>query len=326
MLGNGWLENFDQLQALAFKPEAGPTEAQVRGSVKSLSEGLSLTEEALINYQSWFKRSTRFPFRVVFPFARYLRKGGKVYNLTTGEEYIIKEKISVDQNVLPDIQDSVVELSGNVPPANTDRLRLDREMLVNFHEAYPKSFVSSYKFSGGALTADMNAGPWKDTVTYLVVHGTPGGMGSRFFGSPAESKHRFRRNIETTDPGFMAEQFGKVEDNLIQFDCWAQSNSDATDILDWFKIFMELYIGVLKWNGIQDIRYWDRGVDELVTRWRSDIVNRTIRYVYRVESIYSVIQRKISSVDIYVSLTGLPRYEDQVVGLPTGETISFTHS
>jgi len=305
LFADGVYENFDQLPYLEYR-ELGRSnsEPQQRQDSLTLREALDMISECLQNYQSWFDRPSGEPWRVCFPFSRYLRQGAKVYNLTTNSEYIIKQKIDPGIASAHWINDNVVELEGEIAPLLTDRLRLDRELLVDFYAAYPKSFASTYKFEGGGLVADDNAGPWKDTVTYLITRSEPGSFGDRYFQSPREVKPRFRRVQEITDKGYLATVFGKCEDNLVQFDCWSIQNDRADEILEWLKGFFELYTGVFKWNGLQDVSFWDRGVDELSTRWRADIVNRTLRYVLRTEAITAHIHRKLSAVQIFTSLTG----------------------
>ena len=303
MFGNGTYENFDQLPYLEYCT-IDRSLPQRREDALTLREALDMISECLQNYQSWFDRQDGDPWRVAFPFARYLRQGAKVYNLTTDAEYTIKRKLDPGISSARWIKDNVVELEGRIAPQLTDRLRLDKEMMVDFFPAYPKSFASTYKFEGGGLVAENEAGPWKDTVTYLVTRSEPGSFGDRYFQSPREVKPRFRTTQEVSDRGYLATVFGKCEDNLVQFDCWSTQNDRADELLEWLKGFFELYAGVIKWNGLQDLSFWDRGVDELSTRWRADIVNRTIRYVFRTEAITADIQRKLSAVSIFPSLTG----------------------
>lgn len=75
--------------------------------------------------------------------------------------------------------------------------------------------------------------------------------------------------------------WGQWFDNLVQFDCYTTNNLEANKLIFWFEDFMDLYIPVLRYNGVDQILYWQRTQDQTTERYRDDIEIRKIQYYFR---------------------------------------------
>src|SRR5438309_711787 len=62
---------------------------QRRLSNVSVDDSLLIVKEALKDNQAFFLIESNQPFRVKFPYSRYLKKGDPITNLTSGEVYTI---------------------------------------------------------------------------------------------------------------------------------------------------------------------------------------------------------------------------------------------
>jgi hypothetical protein len=110
--------------------------------------------------------------------------------------------------------------------------------------------------------------------------------------------------------------WGQWFDNLVQFDCWSISNQEANNLIYWFEDFMDLYTTILKINGVAEVLYWQRHVDNIVERWRDDIDNRTIQYYFKTEKLRVKRTRNLRQFDIRIKVSH--RGEPLLTGEPTG--------
>jgi len=108
------------------------------------------------------------------------------------------------------------------------------------------------------------------------------------------------------------EVYGQWFDNLVQFDCWSASNSQANALITWFEDFMELYTPVLKQNGVAEMLYWERLQDQTIERWRNDIDNRTIRWFFRTEKLRVRRRRNFRNFVFRLSV-GSPNHFDETI-------------
>jgi hypothetical protein len=113
------------------------------------------------------------------------------------------------------------------------------------------------------------------------------------------------------------EVYGQWFDNLVQFDCWSNSNNEANALISWFEDFMELYTPVLKQNGVAEALYWERLQDQTIERWRNDIENRTIRWFFRTEKLRIRKSRNFRKFNMRLSV-GLPNEYSANMDEPSG--------
>ena len=95
---------------------------------------------------------------------------------------------------------------------------------------------------------------------------------------------------------------GQWFDNLVQFDIWASNGRTAEQRAVWFQRTMELLKGTLMRQGVQKLAFWSRLEDDTITKWRSDIAVRSLRYYVRTEELQLIRAGKIQSVDVYANV------------------------
>ena len=271
------LESFDEMPLYWSSAE----DNQQADRAASLDDVTTYIYQSLVDYQGKWNTTGISAWTVSFPYARDLRVGNKIRNLNTGEYYTIDSVIDVAQHT--------VRLSGTVAPSSSDRLQLAEENMINFVSAYPQVYVEPQT--------------WKDTITYRVLRREPGTVQSHPFDGKKEIKPRVRQTIVDPDyPDHHIQIMGQWFDNLIQFDCWSVTNNGADSLISWFEDFLFRYTWVWKKNGVQEILYMDRGIDTEVTKWRDDIVNRTLVYYFRTEKIVPIRTHDFTQIDLYVGL------------------------
>jgi hypothetical protein len=162
--------------------------------------------------------------------------------------------------------------------------------MVNFISAYPPEH------------ADPST--WRDTITYKVSKREPGSMQAHPFDARKEIKPRVRRYIVDPDnPGYHIKVLGQWFDNIVQFEIWTTTANGADTLISWFEDFLYKYTWVWKKNGVQEILYNRRGIDEESTKWRNDLAYRSLWYFFRTEKIVTVREKDFSQLDIYVELS-----------------------
>jgi len=247
----------------------------------SLDDVTTYIYQSLVDYQGKWNTTEISEWTVMFPYARDLRVGNSIKNVTTGEVYTIDSIV--------DELNHTVRLSGTTAPHLGDRLELADENMVNFVSAYPQVYAEPET--------------WKDTITYKVLRREPGTLQSHPFDGRKEIKPRVRQTIQDPDfPDHHVRIMGQWFDNLIQFDCWSVTNNGADSLIVWLEDFMFRYTWVWKKNGVQEILYTNRGIDEEVIKWRDDIVNRTLIYYFRTEKIVPIRTHDFTQIDLYVGL------------------------
>ncbi len=271
------LESFDEAP-LSWSSQ---TENRQADRAASLDDVTTYIYQSLIDYQGKWESTAISEWTVKFPYARDLREGNAINNITTGEIYTI--------NSVVDELTHTVRLSGTVSPTLGDRLELADSSMVDFVSAYPQVYVEPET--------------WRDTITYKVSRREPGTVQAHPFDGRKEIKPRVRQTIVDPDyPNHHVQIMGQWFDNLLQFDCWSVTNNGADSLITWFEDFLFRYTWVWKKNGVQEILYMNRGMDEEITKWRDDIVNRTLVYYFRTEKIVPVRTHDFTQVDLFAGL------------------------
>lgn len=267
----------------------------------SLDDVTTYIYQSLVDYQGKWESTVISDWTVIFPYARDLRVGNSIKNTSTGEVYTIDSVV--------DEQNHTVRLSGTVAPQLGDRLELADENMVDFVSVYPQVYAEPQD--------------WRDTITYRVSRRGPGTLQSHPFDGRKEIKPRVRQTIVDPDyPDHHIMVTGQWFDNLIQFDCWSVTNYGADSLISWFEDFLFRYTWVWKKNGVQEILYMNRGIDDQIAKWRDDIVNRTLIYYFRTEKIVPIRTHDFTQVDIFA---GLEPYSAEASGTinPSGYTEIF---
>lgn len=226
--------------------------------------------------------------------------GTKITNKQTGEVYTVKESIL---SPVTRRWEGLVRLNAIAGPDPLLAHRLDfvdHKNGVRFIEEYPSMVGNEGQTPEGII---VDKGPMAPTIVYSLVRKEPGSIGKTPFGPQKEYKKHVREQIKDTNIlGSTIEVRAQAFDNLVQFDCCTTDNISSTRLVKWFERFMNLYEGVLKKNGVQQILYWQRLKDAAVTKWRQDLVVRTVQYYFRTEEIEAVIRGDLRKIDFNVDL------------------------
>lgn len=261
----------------------------------NVDDSLLLLKECLRDNQAYFLLNEAQAFRVSFPYAWYMKQGDKITNLTTGEEYTVAH--------IYDDRTHDVLLSGKRSPRSTDRLRLLPENEIFVNHGSPRAFSKGHKYSEEGSVADKPA-PWTNTITYIVTRSEPGSLSDNPpFQGTRQFKPQFREAWDNpVDPVMTVATDGWLFDNLVQFDCWAQTNAEAVKLLKWFEDFMLRHAWIMELYGVAKVLYWMRDEDKEVPVWRNDITKRTVIYYFRTERVFVFQTRKLSHVSLEVAV------------------------
>ncbi|RMG69773.1 MAG: hypothetical protein D6710_08280 [Nitrospirae bacterium] len=243
---------------------------------------------------------------LLFPYMfKKPESGQKLRNTVTGEIYTIEQAIV---NPVAMRWEGVVKISSQTPPDPTKGERLEfvgTDGLVEFTSEFPIANVVDGQDEEGMLE---DGGPIRPTITYSLFRQEPGSIGKAPFAPAKNYKPEVREILKSTKtPGHSIEILGQYFDSIIEFNCWATDNRSADSLADWFQRFMTQYIKVLKLNGVVEVLFWQRLRDAAVTKWRQDLISRTLQYFFRTESLIPVVLRDISNIDITMGV------EDEIV-------------
>lgn len=232
-------------------------------------------------------------WRVRMPYARYLKKGDPIRNLTTGETYTIGEVI--------DERYRDVLLTGNTSPLSTDKLRLHTDNEISLTHGFPRSFVNSEKIDTSSDQA-LQHSAFNDTITFLVRRSQPAGLDKQPFSSNSKVlSPRYRKTLtDPEDPNISVNVEGYDFHSIVAFDCWSRDNTRAADLLSYFEDFMFRSRWIFELYGLCRIYYWRRDEDQEVFRWRADITKRTVEYMIASERLFYSSSQRIRDLQVNV--------------------------
>ena len=284
----------------------------------SVEDAIDMIELLLEDYQSSFVVSEFDDWTLTFPYLFIQPKeGDQIHNVTKDEVYTV-ENISIDP--YHGTWDHVLRLSGVTAPDADDKLRfVDTESrYVRFALGFPTQEAKRIREAGGEV-GDKEADLWIPTVTARIPRREPASLSKEPFGPSKELKPRHWETFR--DPRdrkrYSIEIWYHRFDNLVQFDCWDRNPAVALQLAGWIEQFMRMYTGTLKYNGVQEIAFWDRRDHEATERWREDIVAQTVRFWMRTEYIHAIRKRNITFMRFELQIAKDP--EVLTGGAGTGE-------
>jgi hypothetical protein len=332
MLPDGTLESFDMIIAFPFAHQVeeeteSETEGQSfpgsprqkRGGSADLDMAMDFIDRSLRQYQGYrIPTEGVDPMRFTFPNAFYLDQGTIFESMDTGAFYTVKERFYAEDGVTPTGE---VLLAGPRTPERWERLIPTPENRIRFFHAWPKQMNAAYKFESDTNLKQVSR-PWTDTITWQVVRTQPGSLSEKPFQGVKETKPRFREYLmeEGANCDYMTHIGGQLFDSVVQFDFWSKTNFEASYLLNYFIRFFELHRWVWKWNGVKEILFWRQTDDAIVTRWRNDIVSRSLQLYFQTERLYSHPVRRLRDIDLCVEVLtrGEHWIETETVVDPTG--------
>jgi hypothetical protein len=227
-------------------------------------------------------------------------QGAKIRNTSTGEIYIITDTIV---NPLTKRWEGIIKISSITPPnpALAEKLEfMDEANRVRFVSEFAPS-LGNQSQTAAELISD--SGPIRSTVVYTLIRKEPGSIGGQPFGPRKQYKPMPREHKRSTfEPGRSIEINAQWFDLLVQFECFTTDNLSADLLADWVEEFMRQYTWVLKYNGVQEILFWQRLRDGAVTKWRQDLISRTVQYYFRIEDLLPVVRKDLINIDHTINL------------------------
>jgi len=221
-------------------------------------------------------------------------EGAKMINTNTQEIYTIEDIIV---NPKTKKWEGLLRLNPtNSPPDKNElhKLRfLDDRYRVRFVQEYPNTI--QYQSDGqNPNNEEIDKGPIIPTITNSLIRKEPGSISGSPFGPEKNYRMRTREYIkDPANPGHTLQYRGQYFDCLVQFDCWTTDNFSANKLASWFERFVSLYTPILKRNGVVDIILWQRLRDAAVTKWRQDLISRTLQYYFRIEDVEILVRKDL---------------------------------
>lgn len=116
-------------------------------------------------------------------------------------------------------------------------------------------------------------------------------------------KPRLRTTIRHPhEPNEFIELYGQVFDVLVEFGVFSKSAEEADEMIMELEDFMHLYAGFFKQQGVQEIRFYEQGEDEILSENRYSIAKRTVQYIIRFEKITPRFLNQIQNLAIQANI------------------------
>lgn len=290
----------------------------IRDGSADLEKGMLMTDLLMHMHELTYKAHDidgsllHFPYLFSKP-----EEGTLLRNKQTKEVYTIENVII---NPINSRWEGLIRLSADVPPLReaSEKLEfIDETKRVRFvHESPEYSGIESQ--SGTEQIKD--SGPMQPTVTWSLMRAEPGTLNRSPFGPSKNYRSIHREHVRSPyDPSKSIQVRGQWIDSLVQFDCWTTDNLSANKLASWFKDFMKLYIPVLKQNGVLDIMWIQQLRDAAVTKWRQDLISRTLQYYFRTEELEAIDRKNIVNIDL--NLATKSRLTDLSEGYIAGQKV-----
>jgi len=228
----------------------------------------------LKHLQHYVKPYDTNPMRVWFPFEYMpLKEGDKIFDAQTPTNvYTIKD--------LDNKYQGVYNLEGNgSAPTKQSILYVSPEDRIRFMVGYPASEDNdTYAETEG--WESLKSGTHNPTITYRFIRVEPAGHKDYFSGT-RDIGSRFVGSFEYED-GTVATVNSQRFDVELQFSCWMSTNVGAVNLTRWFREAMSIIIPVLRGHGLEHGHFYKQEQDVHLTRWRNDIIARSIVYRFRI--------------------------------------------
>jgi hypothetical protein len=222
-------------------------------------------------------------------------QGDQLRNTVTGEVYTITDTIL---NPRTNLWEGLIRIDSNIPPNKnlSEKLEfVDQDVRVRFTAEFPRS-LGIEKQTEDELIKDV--GPIRPTIVYSLIRKEPGSIGKRPFAPQKQRKPAVRERIRNNRTGQIFDVWAQWFDYLVEFTCFATDNYVADLLADWLEDFVRQYTWVLKLNGVAEILFERRLRDTAVTKWRQDLISRTVQYYFRLEDLLPEPQKALTSVPI----------------------------
>jgi hypothetical protein len=267
----------------------------------SYTDAMLMVDLLMHKFECQYIPNDSDPNLLCFPnMFREPEQGTKLRNKTTGEVYTVTDTI---KNPLTKRWEGIIKISSIAPPSYSyaEKLEfLDHNKRVRFTAEFAPSLGTETQTSEELI---QDAGPMFPTIVYALIRKEPGSINGQPFGPRKQYKPMPREHKRSTkEPGRSLEINAQWFDLLVQFECFTTDNLSADLLAEWMEEFMRQYTWVLKYNGVQEILFWQRLRDGAVTKWRQDLISRTVQYYFRIEDLLPVVIKDLTNIDLHISL------------------------
>jgi hypothetical protein len=254
----------------SWNSETRPT---VFGGYENLCDAISICMKYLQGYHREYGSD---PWYVWFPLEIVpLNIGDKIYSELNGAIYTVKSNTSEFIGVY--------KLEGpGQPPGLDDILYVAEEKRLNFMEGWPSAEDPNLYFTQEEWDRRRQE-PWRKTVTYRYNLIEPAGHKDYFSGT-REISPRQLQALKYED-GTVASPHSQRFDVEVTFDCWDLSNNGAVEVARWFREAMQVVLPVMRGYGLDQAHFIRQGQDVHITRWRNDIMARSLVYRFRLSEV-----------------------------------------
>lgn len=265
------------------------------------ADSMMMIDILIEKYEAQYIVATSDPNLLIFP-NLFLEptQGDKILNLNTNETYIITDTI---RNPTTGLWEGLVRISSHTPPKADLQEKLQfvsKERLVRFTAEFTPT-IGVEGQTDEELIKDV--GPIRPTIVYALIKKEPGSVGPSPFGPQKQAKPRHREILRDRQwTGRAVEMQGQWFDLLVEFGCFTTDNRSSDRLADWFERFMRQNTWILKLNGVQELAFFQRLRDGAVTKWRQDLISRTVQYFFRLEEVLPVVMREIRQLTTEINV------------------------
>lgn len=265
----------------------------------TLPEAAQLIQNLMIRHQMTFFPHESDTSLYVFPYMFIKpKKGDRIRNTVTNEIYTVDQVIN---NPKTKRWDGLVKLNVVNPPDFDKRHLLvyhGKDRYINFDHAFPRT-IKNVRTTNNSEGEAFDSPPMVPTITWTLERSEPGSLDGKAFGARKELKPRLREVLrDKLVPGMQVQVFGQFKDNLVRFGCYADQQTTAERLINWFQTFMDKYTRILNECGLNQVFFYQRQADDLNNVWRQPFAVRTIDYYMRTEELSTSYESEIVNIDI----------------------------
>jgi hypothetical protein len=202
-------------------------------------------------------------------------------------------------------------------------LQIHRPSIV-FEPAYPPYILDGEdRDHGDPRPAGLTPTMPEEVITWNVIRRSPGSVDHTPFAKSREIRPRIREELVyepilkmdggepemQNGPGAIGpdKEFSRVVgrqiegqwyDNLIQFDIWSKDNKKAEQLCDYLENFMHDFHGMFIELGVNKLHFQARVRDEFLLKWRNGLVNRSLLFFVRTETVRAGTVREIRKIHV----------------------------
>jgi hypothetical protein len=175
--------------------------------------------------------------------------------------------------------------------------------------AYRNEFIEMYK---GEYDSNNPGEKFSSVISVGITRRSPASTRETNtpFDDNREVKPRARVIEKYEESGGYVEIQGQRFDNLLQFDCWARTNTEANELISWLEGFLVRWEFWFASLGIDKMCYYASGSDlspteaAAMSSWRQPFKLRTVEWYVRDEKLYYSNQYDIQAIIARIKTEG----------------------